>query len=334
MERAKKPWTRRLAGWAAPLLLIPAALAVLWLELVPARAGPLAPERPVAVSARPLAGSGSRIGPFTLLAGLELGSDDADFGGLSGLAAAGNGQIVAITDAGQWLGFAPVLADGRLVGVAGARMAGLVDGETKADRDAEAVVLLPDGGMLISMEQQHRILVMAGQRPPFRPLPTIFHTLAASWPRNGGGESLARLPDGQLLWLSEDARRPDGLAVALLWRPGQPPRAIGVPVPAGFAPTDITVLDDHRLLALHRKFDGTTVAAAITLVDLAPVLAGGAAATSTELARWGPGGPWPVDNMEGLTLVRDGARTIVYVCSDDNFNRAQRSLLLQLELAD
>jgi hypothetical protein len=321
------------APWALPLLLIPLALSILWSDLGPvARAAPPAPDRAVAITATALAGTGSQIGPFRLAGAVELKSADPGFGGVSGLAAASDGRLAAITDAGQWLGLAPVVRDGVLVGVGAARMAGFASGAEKADLDAEAIVLTPDGRTLISMEQRHRILVLAGQAPPFTIEGPIFHTAAASWPPNGGGESLALLPGGQTLWVSEDARVKPGVAMALLTLPGGTTRQIGVPVPDGFSPTDATVLDDHRLLLLHRKFDGVSVEAAITLVDLAPVLAGGDIASMRPLARWGRDAPWPIDNMEGLTLVRDGGRTWLYVASDDNFNPAQRTLLLRLEL--
>ncbi|WP_328598852.1 esterase-like activity of phytase family protein, partial [Sandarakinorhabdus oryzae] len=56
-----------------------------------------------------------------------------------------------------------------------------------------------------------------------------------------------------------------------------------------------------------------------------------------ELARWGRGGAakgaWPVDNMEGLALVRRaGKPPVLYLVSDDNFSATQRTLLLQLEI--
>ncbi|OSZ72606.1 hypothetical protein CAP39_04605 [Sphingomonas sp. IBVSS1] len=323
------------APWALPTLLIPLALWILWSELGPiARAAPPAPDRAVTISATALDGVGSQIGPFRLTGALALRSEDAGFGGLSGLAAAGEGRLVAVTDAGQWLTLTPQDVAGRLAGVGAARMAGVASGAEKSDLDAEAIVLTPDGRTLISMEQRHRILVLKGQAPPFQPEGLIFHTAAASWPPNGGGESLALLPGGQTLWISEDARLAPGVAMALLTAADGTTRQIGIPVPEHFAPTDVTVLDGQRLLLLHRKFDGVSVEAAITLVDLAPVLAGGDCATMRPLVRWGRDAPWPIDNMEGLTLVRAGGRTMLFLVSDDNFNPAQRTLLLRLELVN
>ena len=272
------------------------------------------------------------IGPLRLVAAVQLASPDSGFGGISGLAARDDGELLAVTDAGQWLALGLALADGRLAGIARARMAGFAAGAEKSDLDAEAIVLSPGGRTLISLEQRHRILVLAGQEPPFRTEGTIFRTAAADWPSNGGGETLALLPDGHMLWVSEQARQSDGHAVALLTGPDNRTRSIAVPVPKGFSPTDAAVLDPQRLLVLNRKFDGVSVEAAITLVNLAPVLAGGDTARMQVIAKWGAGSAWPVDNMEGLALVRAGGRTLLYVVSDDNFSAAQRTIMLQLEL--
>lgn len=328
----RKNWLKR-AQWLLPAVLIPLAATVLWQELrPPAPASPPTPVHGISITARPLDGIGRQIGPLRLTGALALSSDDAGFGGLSGLAAAADGRLVAVTDAGQWLSLRLVLAGGRLAAVADARMAGLVAAGDKSDSDAEAVVLTPDGRMIVSMEQRHRLLVLNAQTPPFAAQSQMFRTAAAAWPSNGGGEALARLPDGSLLWLSEYARRDDGLAIGLLIAPDGASRSIAVPVPAGFSPTDAAMLDGQRLLLLFRKFNGVSVAAAIGLVDLGTMLAGGDAASLRLLAQWDQSGPWPVDNMEGLTLVRDDEKTIIYLVSDNNFSAAQRTILLQLEL--
>ncbi len=330
----RKNWWNR-AEMLVPVVMIPLAAMVLWQELRPAApASPPVPVHGIGITARPLDGIGRQIGPLRLTGALALSSDDAGFGGISGLAAAADGRLVAVTDAGLWLSLRPILANGRLAGVADARMAGLVTAASKSDSDAEAVVLTPDGGMIISMEQRHRLLVLNAQAPPFTNQRQMFRTAAAAWPPNGGGEALARLADGSLLWLSENATRDDGLAIGLLIAPDGATRSIGVPVPAGFAPTDAAMLDGQRLLLLFRKFNGVSVAAAIGLVDLAPVQAGGDAASLQLLAQWDQRGPWPVDNMEGLALVRAGETVVIYLISDDNFSDVQRTILLQLELVN
>ena len=44
--------------------------------------------------------------------------------------------------------------------------------------------------------------------------------------------------------------------------------------------------------------------------------------------------PVTVDNMEALSVTREGGRTIVRLASDDNFMRWQRTLLLEFELRE
>jgi hypothetical protein len=211
-------------------------------------------------------------------------------------------------------------------------------GDGKSDRDAEAIAFTPDGQTLVSLEQQHRILAFAGHGPPLTPAGApLYRTDTMAWPPNGGGESLAVLGDGSLIWIAENAAAADGALTALLVAPAGLTRRIRIEAVAGFAPTDAALLDETHLLVLHRRFTGAETAAAISIVDLAPVLAGGSAAPGRLLARWGRGSgggdKWPVDNMEGLALVRrKTAPSILYLVSDDNFSAAQRTLLLQLEI--
>jgi len=44
--------------------------------------------------------------------------------------------------------------------------------------------------------------------------------------------------------------------------------------------------------------------------------------------------PLPVDNFEGVSVLRYQGRLLVALVSDDNENRLQRSLLLLFELKD
>lgn len=329
----KAKWQSLLA-WVGPAVLIPAAATILWQEAnpTPPRAETLADDRAVAVASSALPGEGATLGPLRLAGAVALKSDDKGFGGLSGLAALPDGQLLAVTDAGQWLVLRPVISDGRLSGVADVRMGAYGAGTDKSAMDGEAVVLTRGGRTLISLEQQHRIAVFAGTGPPLRPEGTIFRTAAAGWPANGGGEALAQLPDGALLWISEQARRDDGAHIALLTAADGTTRSVGIPGLPDFSPTDAVMLDATHIILLHRLYNGISNEAAISIVDLAPILAGGDTATLRPLARWGREGPWPVDNMEGLALAREAGRPVLYLVSDDNFNPAQTTILLRLEI--
>ena len=315
--------------------LVLAALWILWTELKPPLAAAAGPRRAVSISVTSLPGAGTTIGPFRLTSAVALTSPDKSFGGLSGLAALPDGRLLAITDAGDWLVMRPKGLGGSASGEMGSIA---MPGDDKTDRDAEAAALAPGGQLLISLEQQHRILRFAGHGPPLSPAgEPLYRTDTMGWPPNGGGEALAVLDDGSMVWIAESAPTADGAITALFVAPGGSTRPILIDPVAGFSPTDAVMLDDHRLLLLHRRYTGVESAAAITVVDLAPVLAGGNAAPARLLARWGRGGDnassWPVDNMEGLAIVRrPGRAPVLYLVSDDNFSPAQRTLLLQIEV--
>lgn len=312
-------------------LLLLAGAIVLWLELAPPERLQPAPPHPVTIRTASLAGSGTSIGPLTLAGALALSSDDRRLGGLSGLRALPDGRLLAISDAGDWLLFRPVVRGGQLVGVAAASLGGIaLPAGAKADRDAEAVEF-SGGDTLVSLEQQHRIARFAGIGAPLCHTGTLYRTGAMAWPPNGGGEALAALPGGALLWISEVARQAGGHSALLIGADGRT-RAVAIAGVPGFAPTDAVAMDAGHLLLLGRHFNGINSAAALALVDLRPLLAGGTVAPTRLLATWNSDGPWPTDNMEGLALVREAGRPVLYLVSDDNFSPAQRTLLLRLAL--
>ncbi|WP_310475646.1 esterase-like activity of phytase family protein [Sandarakinorhabdus sp.] len=312
------------AGVAA---LVLAAIWILWTELRPPAIAANQPRHSITITRTLLPGAGQTIGPFRLTSAVALSSPDKSFGGLSGLTMLPDGQLLAVTDAGDWL---LLRADAQ-----SAEMGSIVmPGSEKADRDAEAIAFTPDGHTLISLEQQHRILRFAGRGPPLTPVgDPLYRTETMGWPPNGGGESLAVLGDGSLIWIAEDARSGDGALKGVLVAPGGRTRSIMIDAVEGFRPTDAVLWDETHLLLLHRRFTGVETAAAISMVDLAPVLAGGNAAPARQLARWGRGGKWPIDNMEGIAIARrTGQPPALYLISDDNFSAAQATILLRLDI--
>lgn len=286
----------------------------------------------------------ARVGALRFAGAVQLSSPDPGFGGISGLRAGAGNRLIGITDTGNWLVLATIERGGRLIGVSDVHVAPLPQpgGKSparKADVDAEAVEHDPATGITtVVYEQQHRLAHFTGidaarpetlARPP---VDTEYLTAMTGWPANGGGEAMAVLPGGTRIILSEDARRPDGSIAALLTRDGRTLEIGVIPVP-DHSPTDAIALDDHRLLVLHRRFSGLGGwSAALTLVDLAPVLASDSAAPVPQTLLALLEAPLTFDNMEGLALRRQGRRTFVYLVSDDNLNRIQRSLLMKFEL--
>ncbi|MFZ4110102.1 MAG: esterase-like activity of phytase family protein [Polymorphobacter sp.] len=288
----------------------------------------------------------TQVGALRFAGAVQLTSSDARFGAISGLRDGGGDRLIAVTDTGNWLTLVTIERHGRLVGVGTVAIASLPqpDGKLaarKADVDAEAVEHDPATGVTtVVYEQQHRLAHFTGisaRRPESLTQPPAAAeviTAMTGWPANGGGEAMAVLPSAARIILAEDARRPDGAIRALLTRAGDTVE-IGVQPLPGYSPTDAIALDGRRILVLHCRFSGFGGwSAALTLVDLAPALTDNTAAALPQrlLARFEA--PLNFDNMEGLALRRQGGKTFLYMISDDNLSRAQRTLLMKFELAE
>lgn len=270
--------------------------------------------------------------------GVVLRSAAPWFGGLSALRCPD--RCYAVGDAGIFLGFDRVERDGKLVGIENARGGALLDRQgsagDKASRDAESLVISPGGAeALIGFERTNSLWVVPLGQPEWRATQVYDLPEMKGWPLNGGPETLVMLPGGVPLVIAEEAadggdrpaigigalKRPDGTRanLAFHYRP-----------PANFSPTDAALLDDERLIILNRAFSPLTgVAMALVEVPLAD-LKEGATVTGREIARLRP--PASIDNMEGIDIRREGGRVFIYLVSDDNFNAAQRTLLLKFEL--
>jgi hypothetical protein len=154
------------------------------------------------------------------------------------------------------------------------------------------------------------------------------------WPNNGGSEGIVRLSDGRFLVFSEDGMRPDGSREVLLFD-GDPAiaatraRSLGYRPPENYYATDAAELPDGRLLILNRQ---ASLARGISAkLVLARLPAQGDLIAGQEIASLQA--PLTVDNMEALSITREGKRTIVWMASDDNFSPVlQRTLLLKFEL--
>lgn len=302
-------------------------LAILLLALLPAVAG--AGPRPLTVTATPVGFGAGDLAPGVRLAGVwDLASDDADFGGISGLwmAPAGEGafELRAITDRGR-------LIHGRLT--PGAEPAFLGDSRPltedgvalEGDRaDAEGFAL--DGrAAWVGLERDHRVMALdletGALTDPWQP------ENADALGNNAGVEALAVLPDGRLYAIVEDAA--DGAFPA--WLLGAGATRADLPAIDHHAVTGADLGPDGRLYVLQRFWSRATGNSMRLLryglgpdgvPDPASVerLAGFEAADGT-------------DNMEGLALTpRADGRLDAWVMSDDNFNPTQRSLLMRLVL--
>ncbi|MCC7047883.1 MAG: esterase-like activity of phytase family protein [Alphaproteobacteria bacterium] len=278
----------------------------------------------------------TRIGRLEYRGGLHLVSRDSRFGGVSGLEALPDGRLLGITDAGWWFTFRPVLdARGHLVGAQDGDLQSLNDERGrplvgKPLTDAESLRRDASGDLLVSFERTHRVLrytAMGGAGVPIPVPPDV-----AGQPDNGGIEAMAvwpataDRPEGRLLMISEQARNAEGDLKAWLRIDGAW-HALSYALQGEGLPTDAAVLPSGDLVVLERKFGlFTSLGARVVRVPAAQVVPGGKLVGET-LAQWEA--PLSVDNMEGLATARgpDGA-TLLWIVSDDNFRRSQRTLLM------
>ena len=267
------------------------------------------------------------VGGLAWLGGWALESNDPRFGGISALHISGS-RVTALSDAGTLMrfGLPGSPADTKIEPLA----AGPGSADVKGDRDSESLAV-HGGRVWVGFERSHAIwrYDLAGWRPEGSARPPAMRR----WRSNRGVEALIRLPGGRFLAFSEgggfrespvilfhgDPARQGTRAETLRYRP-----------PAGYRITDAALLPGGRLLLLHRRVRLTEgIGAKLTVAGL-PRLTAGALISGKEIAVLRT--PVAVDNMEGLSVTREGDRTIVWIASDDNFNPLQRTLLLKFAL--
>lgn len=325
---------RRIWAIAATAVALTAATAALAY-----RAGPDTEPAPIAVTARPVPLdptdlARTTVGRLRYLGGVALTSPEARFGGLSGMRFLADGRLLAVGDEGTWITLTLAETGDRLTGVAAATLARLqaMDGRalrSKAEADAEALEIGAGGARTVAFERDHRLWDYdTADRPARHPFPDTMWL--AALPQNSGLEAIARVGT-TWLYLAEDAG-PAAAFTAVLQGEGAIAERYGrlaFTPPPEFKPTDAAALDGAHVLILNRRYAPQIgVAAALTLATVDPARL--TLSPPVEIARLEA--PLTVDNMEALAVRRVGARTFVYMASDDNFSPLQRTLLLKFEL--
>lgn len=290
-----------------------------------------------------------RVGRLVYRGGLLLRSRHRRFGGLSGLHVSADGKrMLAISDTGRWVE-ARLRYDraGRLSGLRHAHIGRLRSPNggnlRRRERDSETLARLPGGRLVVGFEGVPRIWVYPPSKIPFARRPTALavpETLRFA-SRNAGLEALAVLAGGHLFALAEDmaAPAPHGYGAHAGWLRAEGRWAalaydrVGIYRPTGAASLppgtkhagDVVVIE--RALYLFAGFS--------IRVMLMPgrAIKPGARLRPRHLATLAS--PLTVDNFEGVAA-RRGPRgeTLIYLVSDDNFSRAQRTYLMMFRLID
>lgn len=325
----------------------------------------------VALSATPVPLQGMNpkrktVGELTLVGGFHLTSPDKRFGGLSGIDLRENGDLLAVSDQGDFV-WIDLAEDG--ITPKAARIAGLHDAaggalRGKADADAEGLAY-NDGLALVSFEGNHRVLAYdlgaCGASARGAPitfghyggdLPVAFDRQKLKVDGNSGAEGLAITPDWFLFaGLESQTDGASPLSARAIETSPEFDLAFGKGMPPVVGLDIIPSGDDLRVFSLHRSTNALA-SNVITLMetrftrelDQAQLPARRmseiderrherfAPATSIVLAQMNVF--VTIDNFEGVAarLMPDG-RVRLYVISDDNFSKRQRTLLMVYDLA-
>lgn len=280
------------------------------------------------------------VGALEYLAGFELRAASKEWGRLSGAALDRRGEfLLTVSDRGMWVRLRLRHDEhGRLAGVDGeAELSPLLDraGHPIADpaeRDAEALTMVPDGGYLVAFQGEDRLWRYGGKNAPMG---------ASAKPISGprglrraevdkGISALSFLNDGQLMALSEGDFNRTGDVRGWVQRDGRWSEVGWLSI-GDYRPSDMTSLPNGNLLLLTRRYstyDGYS--ARLSIIDASEIIPL-ARLKDREIARLAA--PLTVDNFEAIAARQgpDGSTT-VYLLSDDRGSALQRTLLLQFRI--
>lgn len=269
-----------------------------------------------------------RLGRLEYLGGWALTSNDARLGGISALHVEG-GEALAFSDAGWRVRLRLPPARGPVRAEVAMTEEGPGPKGDKVNRDVESLVV-GDGEAWLGFEQSNA--VWRYDRTSFAVRARAAPRAMARWSNNAGPEAMVRLADGRFLVFAEGK---GGDSEALLFAgdpavPGTPALRLRYRPPEGYRITDAALLPDGRLVLLNRDVGLLSGFTARIVVAALPRLSEGALIAGEEAAAFE--GAVTRDNLEALSVIREGGRTILWIASDDNYNPFQRTLLMKFAL--
>lgn len=269
----------------------------------------------------------------TFAGGWHLSSSDPAFGGLSGLTVNDDGNLLAVSDQGAfvWIDLVDDRPAGALVALMRDADGGLI--ASKRLRDAEGLDL-HDGIALVSFEREHRIVGfdLAGCGAAARGVEVArlgdrIAGMQTDMKPNGGAEGLSLTANGELFLAVETTDR--GLPLARVDESGAARVAGRIEQRGEPVLTGLDRIDDTFYAVLRSYAPGT--GNTIEVVAFPASVRAGIVAVQRILRLEPRHG---TDNFEGIALQRnDGGGVRLWLISDDNFSRSQRTLLYAFDLA-
>lgn len=296
---------------------------------------PIDPSAPVTAElvAQGREDAGASDSPLSLIGVWHLESATREFGGYSALIAFADGSLLAGSDTGTLL---------KIDNPGTAAMSGryprfaVTKGRDKRDADLEALTLDRATGTIWGAYERSNAIERYS--PGLERLARVRPAKMRHWRANGGPEAMIRLADGRFVVLAEvplDSEAPGHRAVLFSGDPtaGHEGVSFSFAAPEGMRPVDMTQLADGTVLVLLRSVDWyfpPRFGSAIAVLDPDEIEEG---------AMWRPGRVLPLpesvpqENYEGLAAEpgATGGTTRLWLISDDNFSRFQRTLLAALD---
>jgi hypothetical protein len=279
-------------------------------------------------------------GPLEFLGGLDVSSDERNFGGLSGIDMLDADTAFMISDSGTFVRARLVHENGRLMGLDDADIQSLFpDGDmSKEVGDAEDVALDPSDrrrGVIVRERQANAMLtfdLVNGRPENFTPKAVgAENRLLRS---NKGLESATYAPAsspyaGQVVTIAEHPPRGETDIPGWIAGVGE----FTILRRDDFDVSSARFLPDGDLMLLERRYSpGWGIAMRLRRIPGDAVKVG--AKLDGEILL-DAGMTSQIDNMEGLAVSQDAAgRTILTLVSDDNYSILQRTLILQFALAE
>lgn len=284
--------------------------------------------------------AGTRAGALQFLGGIVVNSDDARFGGLSGIDLLDADHALMVGDRGAVVRARLVRENGRLVGLADVEIDPFLP-EALAGQgagDIEDVALDPADrtrGMVVRERQANAMLSFALQNGRVTGVePQRVGAPDNILRSNTGLESVAYAPPasplaGQVIAIAERARSGTNGIPGWIAGVGQ----FSIVPHDDFDVSGARFLPDGDLILLERRFQMLSGIAIRLRRIPGDSIAVGARLDGEILLEAGMASQ--IDNMEGIAVHRDAeGRVILTLVSDDNFSILQRTLILEFALAE
>lgn len=280
--------------------------------------------------------------------GLEMTSDMADFGGLSGLTFTGlNQQFAMVSDAGEFVSGQLIYNQtGNPLEIVSVQLVPIQNSKGEAlprafARDAEAIeTIYRDGepaAVRVGFENLTRVadFSLISGRPDGPAREVVIPEWLGDLRTNKSLEAVCIAPDaspiaGSTLLITEAARDNNGMIIGFMLGRKDRGRITLAPTP-GMNPTDCAFLPNGDLLVLERGIGFLSFTMQLRRITADQVKPN--ANLQGEVLLSASGGN--VDNMEGLAVRKgpDGS-TRITIISDDNFNDWERNLWLEFALPE